>query len=223
MQASDVHADERTNGPLSKKGARTRERLLEAAKKVFEANGFLDARISDIAEAAGLSHGSFYYYFDSKEQIFRGVAEAVDAELGAPLDDVILGSESSVPPQDRLREAIRRYFESYRDEAGIMGVIEQVSRYDDHVHALRVEQHRRYRAKVAESIQQLQRHRLADPELDPGLVAAAMGALTDRFAEMWLVQGIVDCTLEEAVDQVSRMFVNMLGLGGNRRGVRTPR
>src|SRR4051794_4773888 len=63
-------------GPRSRKGAQTRVRLVEAAKAVFEETGFLEARISDIAQQAGLSHGSFYHYFDSKEQIFREVAEA---------------------------------------------------------------------------------------------------------------------------------------------------
>ncbi len=41
---------ERPNGPRSLKGTRTRVRLLEAAKEIFEENGFLEGRISDIAE-----------------------------------------------------------------------------------------------------------------------------------------------------------------------------
>ena len=49
--------------PRSRKGAETRARLVEAAKKVFERDGFLNARILDIAETAGLKHGSFYHYF----------------------------------------------------------------------------------------------------------------------------------------------------------------
>ena len=73
-----------TAAPRSAKGVRTRARLLEAAREVFERLGFLDARVSDIVEAAGLSHGSFYHYFDSKEQVFREVAETLEAELTAP-------------------------------------------------------------------------------------------------------------------------------------------
>src|SRR4051812_42786170 len=100
---------ETTAGPRSSKGARTRARLLTAAKEIFEENGFLEARISDIAERAGLSHGSFYTYFDSKEQIFREVAAAVDDELGAPLSDVILSpSSSGLPPQDGCAGPCRR-------------------------------------------------------------------------------------------------------------------
>ena len=40
--------------------------------------------ISDISKRARLSHGSFYHYFDSKEQIFREVAEAQERMLTAP-------------------------------------------------------------------------------------------------------------------------------------------
>jgi AcrR family transcriptional regulator len=203
---------EKPNGPRSRKGAQTRARLLDAAKEVFEETGFLDARISDIAERAGLSHGSFYHYFDSKEEIFREVAAAVDDELREPLDTIILAQSSTATPHERIREAMRRHFESYRDEARIMGVIEQVSRYDEHVNAMRRARHEEQRAQVADSIRQLQRHRLADPSLDPMVAAAALGSMTWRFAEMWLVEGLLDCSFDEGIEQVTTLFVNALKL-----------
>jgi AcrR family transcriptional regulator len=203
---------EKPNGPRSRKGAQTRARLLDAAKEIFEENGFLDARISDIAERAGLSHGSFYHYFDSKEEVFREVATAVDDELSEPLDTIILAQSSSATPRERIREAMRRHFESYRDEARIMGVIEQVSRYDEHVNAMRRTHHEGQRTQVAESIRQLQRHGLADPSLDPMVAAAALGSMTWRFAEMWLVEGLLDCSFDEGIEQVTTLFVNALQL-----------
>ena len=166
---------EKPSGPRSRKGEQTRARLLDAAKQVFEETGFLDARISDIAERAGLSHGSFYHYFDSKEQVFREVAEAVDTQLSAPLTDIVLAPGSAVPPQERIREAMRLHFESYRAEARIMGVIEQVSRYDDHVSAVRMARHTRYGKQMGDSIRQLQLRQMADPSLDPDLTASADG------------------------------------------------
>ena len=80
----------------SRKGIETRARLLGAAKEVFEQDGFLDARISDIAERAGLSHGSFYHYFESKEEVFREVAAEVEQRLSEPLYSVIL--DAARPP-----------------------------------------------------------------------------------------------------------------------------
>ncbi len=54
------------------------------------------------------------------------------------------------------------------------------------------------------------------------MAAAGLGALTYRFAEMWLVQEAVECTLEEGIDQVARIFVNALQLApapaASRRG-----
>lgn len=201
---------EKPNGPRSRKGVQTRARLLEAAKQIFEECGFLDARISDIAERAGLSHGSFYHYFESKEEIFREIAAAVDERLSAPLVSVILDPASRATPRDRIHEALRRYFESYRDEAKIIGVIEQVSRYDEQVGALRRTRHQHYTEQMAQSILQLQRHSFADADLQPVVAAAALGSMTTRFAEQWLVQGAVECSLEDAVDQLTLIFVNAM-------------
>jgi AcrR family transcriptional regulator len=199
-------------GPRSPKGVRTRARLLEAAKAIFEEDGFLEARISDIAERAGLSHGSFYHYFESKEEVFREVAESVEEQLSAPLGGVILDAGSHAPPQDRIREALRRHLDSYRREARIIGVIEQMARYDKQVNAVRMARHQRYHEQVSASIKDLQLHGLADPDLDPEIAAAALGAMTNRFPEMWLVQGEVSCPFDQAVDQLTRVFVNALGL-----------
>jgi AcrR family transcriptional regulator len=206
--------------PRSQKGVRTRARLLEAAKEVFEEDGFLEARISDIAERAGLSHGSFYHYFDSKEEVFREVAESVEEQLSAPLEGVILDGASHAPPQERIRKALRLHLESYRREARIMGVIEQMARYDKQVNAARMERQHKYSLQVASSIRDLQQHGLADPGLDPKIAAAVLGAMSSRFPEMWLVQGAVSCSFDKAVDQLARMFVNALGLAEDPAGDR---
>jgi AcrR family transcriptional regulator len=203
--------DKSASSPRSLKGVRTRERMLEAAKEVFEEHGFLEARISDIAERAGQAHGSFYYYFNSKEEVFREVAAAVDKRLFAPLDDVIK-ARSKLDTRQRVREAMRRHFESYRQEARIMGLIEHVSRFDPEVNAMRLARHTRHTEQVAETIRHLQRKKLADASLDPMITAAALGALAFRFAEMWLVHGAIDCTLDHAIEQVSQLFSNAIRL-----------
>ena len=210
--AAEAPAPDKPSGPRSSKGARTRERLVEAAREIFEEQGFVEARISDIAERAGQSHGSFYYYFDSKEEVFREVAAAVDDQLlFAPLDDVIM-AKSWLPPQQRIREAMRRHLESYKQHARIMALIEQVGRHDPEVNALRIARQKRHTDAVTSTIRQMQRKKIADPNLDAAIVAAAFGAMTHRFAEVWLVQGAVSCSLEHAVEQLSRLFENALQL-----------
>jgi len=200
----------KTSGPRSSKGERTRARLLAAAKSVFEEDGFLDARISDISQRAGLSHGSFYHYFESKEEVFREVALAVEERLSAPVGTVILDPSSHATPRERIRQAIRQHLECYREEARIMGVIEQMSRYDAQLAAARAERHGHYNKQVADSISQLQRRGLADPDLDPLIAAAVVGSMTARFPELWLVEGRVDCSFDEGVEQLTDIFINAL-------------
>ncbi|GAA2113073.1 TetR/AcrR family transcriptional regulator [Actinomadura alba] len=56
--------------PLSAKGERTRRRLLDAAEEVFAAYGHQEASIVKITETAGVAQGTFYIYFEGKQQIF---------------------------------------------------------------------------------------------------------------------------------------------------------
>jgi AcrR family transcriptional regulator len=195
----------------------TRARLLEAAKEIFEENGFLEARISDIAERAGLSHGAFYHYFDSKEQVFREIAELLDEQLAEPMESVIFAPGSSADPQERLFMALRRHLERYRDEAKIMGVIEQVARYDDHVGAVRAASNQRHRASIEKSIRSMQRKGVADSSLDPKIAAAALGSMVERFAEMALAQGQLNCKLDDAAATLATLFVNALQMKSGAR------
>ena len=55
--------------------AQTRAELLTAAARVFERRGYSGASISEIAEAAGFSHGAVYSNFESKEDLFLALYE----------------------------------------------------------------------------------------------------------------------------------------------------
>jgi AcrR family transcriptional regulator len=71
-------------------------RLLDAGASVFAARGYHSARVDDIVKAAKTSHGTFYLYFASKEDLFQAlVAEVADevAELTKSLDAVGPGDD----------------------------------------------------------------------------------------------------------------------------------
>jgi AcrR family transcriptional regulator len=193
----------------SRKGAQTRARLVEAAKAVFEETGFLEARISDIAEGAGLSHGSFYHYFDSKEQVFREVADEQENLLTAPSED----DDGPAPSElERIHRANRRYLERYRANGRIMGVIEEVSRYDTFVHEARLRRQKHFAERAEHSIRRLQKEGAADPDVDPAIAAVALGSMVARFAEVWLVEEWEDFDFDQAAQQLTRLWANAIGL-----------
>ena len=99
-----------------------------------------------------------------------------------------------------------------------MGVIEQVSRFDDDLRAFRNERHHVSSAQIADSIRRLQQHGLADKRLDPVIAAAGLGAMTYRFPEMWFVQGLVDCDFDlgrRAADPPLRQRIGPAGAWRN--------
>src|SRR5881275_1708150 len=50
-------------------GTSKRERILRAAVDVFARSGYFNAKVSEIAKAAGVADGTIYLYFDGKEDI----------------------------------------------------------------------------------------------------------------------------------------------------------
>lgn len=57
------------NSKFRRKDERPGE-ILQAALKVFAANGYAATRLDEVAERAGISKGTIYLYFDSKEELF---------------------------------------------------------------------------------------------------------------------------------------------------------
>jgi AcrR family transcriptional regulator len=55
--------------------AKQRERILNAAAPVFARHGFLGTKVTDIAAAAGVSHGLVHHYFGSKAEVFVAIIE----------------------------------------------------------------------------------------------------------------------------------------------------
>src|SRR5438309_51888 len=68
---------------LRARGRNTMRRLLDAGVVVFEKRGYQAARVDDIVKEANTSHGTFYLYFASKEDLFRSLAVDVAAEMTA--------------------------------------------------------------------------------------------------------------------------------------------
>jgi AcrR family transcriptional regulator len=76
-----------------------REQILEAALKVFDHQGLYETRMSDIAEEAGLSKGTLYWYFDSKEDLIVSLLDEIVASHLETLE-MLLHAEGAV--EERL-------------------------------------------------------------------------------------------------------------------------
>jgi AcrR family transcriptional regulator len=194
--------------PRTARGARTRAKLVAAARTVFERDGYLDARLVDIAAEAETASGSFYTYFANKEEIFAAVLEDVQEEMLHPhIGETTDGDD----PIAVIEAANRAYLVAYERNAKLMRVLEQVATIDDNVRDLRRARGRAFAERNARSIRQLQERGIADPEIDPLLASAALGSMVGRMAYSTYVMG-EKWKREELVTTVTRLWVNALGI-----------
>jgi AcrR family transcriptional regulator len=164
---------------LTARGARTRTALLDAARCVFERDGFLNARVADIADAAGVAHGSFYTYFPDKKAILVAVLAELQEEMLHPrLSRAALEDD----PAGAIHDANRAYLESYRRNAGLMALLEEMAAIDEDFLQLRRERTEAFVARNAGAIRRLQKQGLADAELDPEITALAISSMVSRTA-----------------------------------------
>ena len=77
-----------------------KQQIMEAAQNVFSRAGFHKARMSDIAEQSGLSKGTLYWYFDSKEDIILNLLDRLFETELQTLEKLIGDQRSS---EERLR------------------------------------------------------------------------------------------------------------------------
>src|SRR6185369_17592190 len=67
-----------------------RERILDAAVRVFAKSGFYNAKVSQIAHAAGVADGTIYLYFKSKDELlihlFEDGMERINSGLRTALE-----------------------------------------------------------------------------------------------------------------------------------------
>jgi len=193
---------------LTARGERTRQRLIDAAGVVFARQGFIDTKITDITAEAGSANGSFYTYFDSKEEIFGEVISRVNDQMRETLDHR-LGPDAS--PRERIEHATRQYVDAYKSQAMMVALLEQVSSIIPEFREVRLETRRKFTARSERSIRRWQAEGIVDPELPPRYAAAALASMVSNFCYMWLA---MDGDYEEdlVVSTLSRMWANALGM-----------
>jgi AcrR family transcriptional regulator len=194
--------------PRSPRGKETRAALIAAARRVFERDGFIEARIVDIAAEAGVATGSFYTYFDGKEEIFTAVMEGVKEEM---LHPVLAEGEIEDDPAATIRAANRAYLESYQRNVRLMALMEQVATIDEGFRQVRRRRGEDFSRRNAKLIGRLQEQGLADPELDPDLASLALSAMVSRSAYLSFVLG-GETEVEPLVETVTRLWISALRL-----------
>lgn len=204
-------ADRRANAaPAAEgKGSRTRQRLLDAARRVFAQRGYVDATVEHIVGEAGLARGSFYTYFESKAAIFHHLAIAVDFEVTRQVAE--FERSRGADPVANLEVSNRRYLDVVRANADIYAVVDQVASFDAMVKRGRLRSRQHHVRRVEKSIRHWQRDGYADPSIDALTTAAALVSMLSSFAQ-WRYAGGDVYDDDTAASTLTSIWVKATGL-----------
>ncbi|HEY3364831.1 MAG TPA: TetR/AcrR family transcriptional regulator [Symbiobacteriaceae bacterium] len=92
-----------------------RQEILEAALQVFAQKGFATATNADIARAAGVTPAALYYYFPSKEELFKAVLRERQGVI-LPVMEQLNGTFLDLPPQVVLPTVARNMVQFLMEE-----------------------------------------------------------------------------------------------------------
>lgn len=192
---------------LTDRGRKTRNAIIDAARKVFEAKGYSATRMSDIAEKAGVSHGTVYTYFNDKHDVFRAVLDDLREQLAI---DWRVGHEDA-DPLTRIDEGNRAFVNTYGKHIRLFEIVDQVGADDPEVRQLSVDIRHRYVERSVAGIKRLQRENLVDQDIDAYLAASALCAMVEGFARRWLLRH-EDYDPETIASTLTQLWSRALGL-----------
>jgi len=101
--------------PRTARGEKTLRRILDAALGEFGERGFADSSIASITQRAEVALGTFYTYFDSKEQLFSALVSDMSEQVRLAVAPKIVGARDALDLEQRALAAYLDFVHEHRE------------------------------------------------------------------------------------------------------------
>lgn len=197
-------ASKKKNQKLEEKKKETRNTLLMAALEVFRDKGFNEAKVKDITKRANKAVGSFYNYFEAKEDIFTELITGFYELLKGNLEDL---NKQEIPSFKAIKELFRGYMNVFMKHKEIALIfIEQLGGIKPKFTKMKfdfIDTTTAITEKIIARIVELGVARKQNPELS---ARAWTGTLLEAFR--WYVRyGSEEMTEDEWVEEVTTFLI----------------
>jgi len=179
-----------TSPKVAHRPVRRRQQLLDAAAWTFARKGYRAAAISDIVDRAQVARGTFYLYFDSKEQVFLAIVEdfheRITRMLEEPEGPVRLLEHTG---QAMLQRSFRRWLElfaAHRDAAAV--ILKEATSIDARFEAGAVRLRQLALHHFAERFKRFQARGLVSTSVSAELVAHLQMAMIEELVSAFVLR-----------------------------------
>jgi len=194
-----------------------RDRILDAATKVFAKRGFFAAQVADVAKRAGVAAGTVYLYFKGKDDILLSLVERTMTAAIADARSVI--NLDTADPTMALRRIARVHLARLGADRNLAVVFQIELRQSSKFMArLSNSSLRDYLSLLREVVVEGQRKGQFRAELNPTLAAKVIFGALDEMATNWVLSER-DYKLDDEADAVMDILVG--GLKSHHEGMKT--
>lgn len=193
---------------MSTSTATTKERILDAAEELMLTKSFHSVGLNEILSAVKVPKGSFYHYFESKEQFGVELLKHYVADATAFKRRMLLNEEQEPNPFDRLiaflNGNVARLMESEcRCGCLVLKLGTEVSSMSDDMRAVLADGMKDWRSIYEQLIREGQAKKVMRADLDPAATAAMLGDYWAGAMQRMVVERSV-APLKSAVAFLSR-------------------
>jgi TetR/AcrR family transcriptional regulator, fatty acid metabolism regulator protein len=190
-------------------GAEKRRIILDAAVVVFARHGFHAARVSDIADEAGVAYGLVYHYFGSKDEVLDTLFLE---RWNVMLDAIREVDRSEAEPRDKLRAITSFIVDSYRHDPDLMKVIiVEVTRAANSFGAKHLDKIREAYGLIADIVEDAQQSGKFRSDVAPTFAALAFYGAIEQVLTGWIFGLLPE---DEAEYEHAKTFVVETVCGG---------
>ncbi|WP_435220336.1 TetR/AcrR family transcriptional regulator [Streptomyces sp. Tue6028] len=196
--------------PTTTRGRRTRDALVLAGREVLEQQGWSVFSPEAVAQAAGVSYGTFYTYFESRDDLLRHIVRSVAGEMFA---SSLVSPDTADDPYTKLVESNRLYLRAWDKASKVLRLVDQGAAADETMRQMVLEIREFYVSRATRGLRRLQDEGLANPNLDTRLTALALGSMVEQVAH---ARSSMEEQFDEdtVVDHLSRLWAAAIGMRG---------
>lgn len=200
-------------------GVAKRERILQAAIRIFSQKGFFNSRISEIAQAAGVADGTIYLYFKNKDDLLISLFEEKMGEVVAGVKARLANGADAL---SRLRLFIDNHMDLLLREAGLIEVIQvelrQSNKFMKEYVPVRFLE---YLDVISGILEQGKREGTFRRDLNVTLARRAIFGALDEISLAYVLSRKKKYDPASSAEEIFRIFAHGLGPGGGREGEET--
>ena len=173
---------------------------------MFARDGYVNARMADVAVEAGLSMGALYRYFENKESVFEHLVADIHEELFTSSRPTT--HRFADEPFAALREANLGYLQHYYDNRDVMRTRVEAAAVDPRFREIWWKMRSRHSARFTQAA--LDDFGIAELEgIDAAIAADAMTCLVEQVAYVWYAHEDIHeraVSLDQAAEVVTRAW-----------------